>query len=489
MPNSSIKERAGRSEYDAVVIGAGPNGLAAAVYLAQKGSSVLVLETRDTPGGGTRSSELTLPGFTHDICSAIHPLGIGSPFFRTLPLEKHGLEWIQPAAPLAHPFDDGTAAILDRSIEATGATLGDDSENYRRLIEPLVPDWDTLCEALRRPLDLAKYPLAWARFGFWAARSARGLTDAVFQGPQARALFAGVAAHSMLPLTQSPSAAIGLVLTIAGHAVGWPLPKSGSQRIADALVSYFQSLGGEIMTSAPVGSLEELPKARAILCDISPRQVIEIAGGRLPASFVRKLDRYEYGPGVFKLDYAIDGPIPWKAPACLRAGTVHLGGAQAEIALSERQVWEGKPPESPYVLLAQQSLFDPSRAPAGKNTVWAYCHVPNGCDFDMTERIEAQIERFAPGFRDRILARHAFSPQALEGYNANYIGGDINGGTEGWRQLFARPVLRAIPYATPVKGLFLCSASTPPGGGVHGMCGYYAALAAEALVLGKGSVS
>ena len=492
----TIKSRAGRSEYDAIVVGAGPNGLAAAIYLAQKGCSVLVLEARDTPGGGTRSAELTLPGFTHDICSAIHPLGIGSPFFRTLPLEKYGLEWIQPPVPLAHPFDDSTTALLERSVEATGDTLGPDSKNYRRLIEPLIPDWDMLCKALLRPFSLAKYPLAWAKFGLWAARSARGLTDTAFEGPRAKALFAGVAAHSMLPLERSPSAAIGLALTIAGHSVGWPLPKGGSQMIANALASYFQSLGGELLTNAPVASLDDLPPAKVVLCDISPKQLIAVAGEKLPASYRRQLERYQYGPGVFKLDYALDGPIPWKAKECLRAGTVHLGGAQAEIALSEREVWEGKPPASPYVLVAQQSLFDPSRAPsceapgqgptpAGKHTVWAYCHVPNGCDFDMTERIDSQIERFAPGFRDRILARHTLTPQSLEVYNANYIGGDINGGAEGWSQLFTRPVLRPIPYSTPVKGLFLCSASTPPGGGVHGMCGYYAALMAEFLVLGK----
>jgi len=481
----TIRDRASRSAFDAIVIGAGPNGLAAAVYLAQKGCSVLALEARDTPGGGTRSAELTLPGFTHDICSAIHPLGYGSPFFRTLPLEKHGLEWIQPSAPLAHPFDDGTAALLERSIEETGETLGDDSRRYRRFMEPLIPDWDTLCAALLHPLRLAKYPLAWAKFDLWAARSARGLSDAAFKGPRARALFAGAAAHSMLPLEQSPSAAIGLVLMIAGHAVGWPLPRGGSQSIANSLCAYFASLGGELLTRAPVSSLDELPEAKIILCDISPKQLLAIAGEKLPLSYTRKLERYEYGPGVFKLDYALDGPIPWKATECARAGTVHLGGARAEIAASERAVWDGVPPESPYVLVAQQSLFDATRAPAGKHTVWAYCHVPNGCTFDMSERIEAQVERFAPGFRDRILARHSFSPKKLEEYNANYIGGDINGGTEGWRQLFARPVLRAIPYATPVKGLFLCSASTPPGGGVHGMCGYYAALAALNLALAK----
>ena len=474
----SIKDRAGRSAYDAIIIGAGPNGLAAAIFLAHKGCSVLLVEARSTPGGGMRSAELTIPGFTHDICSAIHPLGYGSPFFRTLPLEKFGLEWIQPASPLAHPFDDGTAAVLERSIEETSDNLGEDQKNYRRFMQPLVPDWDVLCDALLHPLKLARYPLAWAKFGLWASRSARGLTAAVFQGPRARALFAGIAAHSMLPLEQSPSAAIGLALMIAGHAVGWPLPKGGSQSIANTLTAYFQSLGGELLTDTPIVSLDELPDAKVVLCDISPKQLIAIAGEKLPSGYTGKLERYEYGPGVFKLDYALDGPVPWKAKECLRAGTVHLGGAQAEVALSERQVWEGAPPESPYVLAAQQSLFDPNRAPAGKHTLWAYCHVPNGSTFDMTERIEAQVERFAPGFRDRILARHAFTPKTLEEYNANYIGGDINGGSEGWRQLFSRPVLSLIPYATPVRGLYLCSASTPPGGGVHGMCGYYAALAA-----------
>ncbi|MBV9851468.1 MAG: NAD(P)/FAD-dependent oxidoreductase [Armatimonadetes bacterium] len=467
-----------QAAYDAVVIGSGPNGLAAAVRVAQAGRSVLVVEAAATPGGGCRSGELTLPGFTHDICSAVHPLGLGSPFFRTLPLERHGLEWIQPDAPLAHPFDDGTAAVLERSVTETGRTLGPDAKRYERLMAPLLPDWEELCAALRAPLRMARYPFGLARFGLKAIRSARGLSDGAFQGGRARALFAGCAAHSFLPPEQSPSAAFGLVLAIAGHAVGWPIPRGGSQRIADALVSYLKSLGGEVVCGHPIRSLDELPPARAVFCDLTPRQVVQIAGDRLPPGYRRQLEAYRYGPGAFKLDYALDGPIPWKAPECARAATVHLGGTRAEIAASERAVWRGTVSETPYVLAVQPSLFDPTRAPAGKHTVWAYCHVPNGYPGDMTGRIEAQIERFAPGFRDRILARSVLSPAGLERHNANYIGGDINGGVQDWAQMFFRPVPRPLPWTTPLPYLYLCSASTPPGGGVHGMGGYYAAEAA-----------
>ncbi len=472
----SIRERAKRDAYDAVIVGAGPNGLAAAVRLAQSGGSVLVLEAAATVGGGTRTAELTLPGFRHDICSAVHPLGLGSPFFRTLPLEKFGLEWIQPPAPLAHPFDDGTAALLERSLADTGATLGPDAAAYARLMAPLVPEnWDDVCDALRRPWKMAGHPFGLARFGLKAIQSSRALTDAAFQGGRARALFSGMAAHSFLPLNQSPSGAFGLALGITGHAVGWPIPRGGSQAIADALTAYFQTLGGEVLTDAPVQSLDDLPPARAVLCDITPRQLLTIAGDRLPPHYRKQLTAYRYGPAAFKLDYALDGPVPWKAPACLRAATVHLGGARAEIAASERAAARGEISEKPFVLLVQPSLFDPTRAPGGKHTVWAYCHVPHGSAVDMTGRIEAQIERFAPGFTDLILARHTLSPSGLERYNPNYVGGDINGGLQDWAQMFTRPVLRPLPWTTPVPGLFLCSSSTPPGGGVHGMGGYYAA--------------
>jgi phytoene dehydrogenase-like protein len=461
--------------YDAIVVGAGPNGLAAAIALAQKDRSVVVFEAGATVGGGARSAELTLPGFVHDICSAVHPLGLGSPFFRTLPLDRYGLEWVHPPAPLAHPLDDGSAVILERSVALTASMLGCDAGAYWQLMAPLASDWRRLEDAILGPLRLPRHPFALARFGLDALRSARGLAERLFAGERARALFAGMSSHSLLPLEQPPSAAFGLVLGVLGHAVGWPVPRGGSQRIADALASYLRALGGEIVTGAPIRSLADLPPARAILCDVAPRQLLRIAGDRLPPGYQRQLARYRYGPGACKVDFALDGPIPWRATACARAGTVHLGGMLPEIAAAERAVWNGEHPERPYVLVAQQSLFDPTRAPAGKHTAWAYCHVPNGSTFDMTERITAQIERFAPGFRDRVLAHHTFTAAALAAYNANYVGGDINGGVMDFRQLFTRPAIRLVPYATPVKGLYLCSAATPPGGGVHGMCGYFAA--------------
>jgi phytoene dehydrogenase-like protein len=467
------------TDYDAVVVGAGPNGLAAAITLARQGLSVLVLEAEDTIGGGTRTAELTLPGFWHDVCSAVHPLGIGSPFFHQLPLAEHGLEWIHPPTPLAHPLDDGTAALLERSIEATGATLGPDAAAYRQLMAPLVADWDKLARDVLGPLPIPpRYPLALARFGLRAVRSAAGLARRLFRDEAARALWAGMAGHSMLPLEASPTAAFGLMLAITGHAVGWPISRGGSQSIADALADHLKTLGGEIITGRLVGSMDELPPARATLLDVTPRQLLHIAGHRLPAGYRRRLAFYRYGPGAFKVDFAMDGPIPWRAEVCRRAGTLHIGGTMGEIAAAERAVWRGEHPQRPFVLLMQPSLFDPTRAPAGKHTVWAYCHVPHGSSLDMTDRIEAQVERFAPGFRDRILARSTKTAVEMESYNPNYIGGAINGGIQDLGQHFARPVLRLVPYSTPVKGLYLCSSSTPPGGGVHGMCGHYAARAA-----------
>jgi phytoene dehydrogenase-like protein len=464
---------------DAVVIGSGPNGLAAAITLARQGLSVLVLEARDTIGGGTRSAELTLPGFVHDICSAVHPLGVASPLFRELPLEEHGLDWVHPLAPLAHPLDGGTALVLERPVEATGEGLGPDAGAYRKLMAPLVADWKGLAEDILGPLSIPpRNPLVLVRFGLHAIRSARGLVEHRFQGAHARALFAGMAAHSMLPLEERPSAAFGLLLGIMGHAVGWPVARGGSQRIADALAAYLHSLGGEIVTDTLVESVDELPAARLVLCDVGPRQLLYMAGHHLPARYRRKLERYRYGPGVFKLDLAIDGPIPWQAEACTRVGTVHLGGTLEEIAIAERAVWRGEHPEKPFVLLAQPSLFDPTRSPEGKHTAWAYCHVPPGSAVDMTERIEAQVERFAPGFRDRILARSTRNAVEMESYNPNYVGGDINGGVQDLWQHFTRPAFRLVPYSTPIKGLYLCSSCTPPGGGVHGMCGYFAARAA-----------
>lgn len=427
--------------------------------------------------------ELTLPGFQHDVCSAIHPLGLASPFMRALPLEQYGLEWIHPPAPLAHPLDDGTAAILERSVGATGETLGRDAAAYRTLMAPLAASWHKLDTAILGPYPLTPHLFALARFGLQAVLPATSLAKMWFKGDHARALLAGMCAHSMLPLEVSPSAAFGLVLGMLGHAVGWPLPRGGAQKIVDAMAAYLCSLGGEIVTGAQVKSLESLPKAHAVLFDVTPRQLLCIAGDHLPGRYKQRLQRYRYGPGVFKIDFALDGPIPWKDEACARGGTVHLGGTLPEIAAAERAVWKGEHPERPVVLLAQPGLFDPTRAPQGKHTVWAYCHVPNGSAVDMTERIEAQIERFAPGFRDLILARHVFNPVELEQYNANYIGGDINGGIQDMRQHFMRPVPRLVPYSTPNKSIYICSSSTPPGGGVHGMCGYHAARAALRAVL------
>jgi phytoene dehydrogenase-like protein len=465
-----------RGSPEAVVVGAGPNGLAAAIALAQAGRSVAVFEAAETVGGGCRSAELTLPGFVHDVCSAIHPLGVGSPFFRTLPLAEYGVEWLHPDVPLAHPLDDGTAVVLERSVEATAAGLGRDGAAYQRLMAPLVADTNKILADLLGPLPLPpRHPIALTRFGLAAIRSARGLVDSHFEGLRARALFAGVAAHSFLPLEQSPSAAFGLMLGLLGHAVGWPLPRGGSQRIVDALAANLRSLGGEIVTAEPVVSIDQLPPAHAVLLDVAPRQALKLAGPRLPFLYRRQLDRFRYGPGVFKVDLALDGPVPWRADACRRAGTVHVGGTFEEIAAAERAVWRGEHPQRPFVLVAQQSLFDSTRAPEGRHTVWAYCHVPNGSGVDMSQHIEAQIERFAPGFRDRILARSGMSAAEMQVYNANYVGGDINGGLQDLWQLFTRPAFRLIPYRTPVEGLYICSASTPPGGGVHGMCGYHAA--------------
>ena len=467
-----------KSTYDAVVVGAGPNGLAAAVELARRGRSVAVLEAEDRVGGGASSAEITLPGFVHDLGSAIHPLGYASPFFATLPLEEHGLEWIHPPAPLAHPLDDGTAAVLERSTGATGVTLGRDAQAYRDLMDPIAEDARRIQRTLTGSTSLPRHPLALTSAGLRSLGSARGFAEAAFRGERARALFAGNAAHSFLALEKRPSALFGLVLGTLGHAFGWPLPRGGSQSIADALASYLTSLGGETFTGVRIRSVEEVPKTRTVLFDVTPRQLLDIAGVHFTERYRDALKRYRYGPGVFKVDLALDGPIPWSAEGCLRAGTVHLGGTLDEISAGEAAVSRGEHPERPFVLLAQQSLFDPTRAPEGKHTVWAYCHVPNGSEVDMTERIEAQIERFAPGFKDRVLARSAWGPADLEGWNANLVGGDINGGFMDVRQLFARPMIRPNPYSTSAPGLYLCSSSTPPGGAVHGLCGFMAARSA-----------
>jgi phytoene dehydrogenase-like protein len=462
-----------RAEYDAIIIGSGPNGLAAAITMALADRSVLVYEASETIGGSARTAELTLPGFKHDVCSGVHPLGAGSPFFRTLPLAHYGLEWIHPPAPLAHPFNDGTAIVLERETEMTARALGKDAAAYRKLMNPFVADWSLLEDALLGPPSFPLHPLALARFGLRALRSARGLAENRFQGERARALFAGLAAHSILPLEQSPSAAFGLLLGITAHTIGWPFPRGGAQCIADALASYLRSLGGEIVTGRLIEALDDLPAARVILCDVTPRQLLRIAGSRLPEEYRSKLARFRYGPAAYKVDYALAGPVPWKAAECARAGTVHLGGTIDEISLAERAPWQARHAEHPFVLLAQPSLFDLTRAPVGKHTVWAYCHVPNGSQFEMAERIERQIERFAPGFRERVLARSVMTPSMFEHHNANLVGGDISGGANDLWQLLLRPTLSH--YSTPIRGLYLCSSSTPPGGGVHGMCGFHAA--------------
>ena len=461
---------------DAVVVGAGPNGLAAAIELARAGRSVLVVEQAAEVGGGTRTAELTLPGYRHDVCSAIHPLALGSPYLQTLPLEQFGLELVEPAVQAAHPLDDGTAAVLLRSLAETADRLGVDAKAYRSLVGPFARDWPRVADVVLGPPRPPRHPVAAARFALAGGRPATWSARR-FRSPAARALLGGMAAHSMSPLSAPPTTAFALVLLSLGHAVGWPVARGGSQAITEAMRAYLESLGGTVETGREIESLADVPDSSAVLFDVTPRQLVAICGEELPRRYRKALGRFRYGPGVFKLDYALSGPVPWSAEACRSAGTVHLGGTFEEIALSERTVSQGGHPDRPYVLVAQQSLVDPARAPAGCHTLWAYCHVPNGSAVDMTAAIERQIERFAPGFSKLVLARSARGPAAVEADNPNYIGGDINGGLANLRQVLARPVLRANPYATPNPRLFLCSSSTPPGGGVHGMCGYHAARA------------
>jgi phytoene dehydrogenase-like protein len=466
---------------DAIVIGSGPNGLTAAIVIAQTGRKVLVLEAEPILGGGVRSAALTLPGFVHDVCSAIHPFAVVSPAFRTMPLASHGLEWIEPPAMLAHPFDDGSAAMVWRSVDETAVGLGADARAYRRLVQPVVAEWPRLERSVLGPLQFPAHPVALARFGLQALRSAEGLARQAFATDAAQALFGGIAAHSMLPLDRLLTAGVGLVLGAMTHVAGWVLPRGGAQQLTDALAAHLRSLGGEIVADSRVRSVDDLPPARAVLCDLSPKPLLQIAGHRFPRWYRRKLERYRYGMGVFKVDWALDAPIPWRAASCAQAATVHLGGTLAEIARSERDAWGGRHAERPFVLLSQPTLCDPSRAPAGKHIAWAYCHVPHGSDVDVLPRVEQQIERFAPGFRDRVLGRSVMRPSDLERHNANLVGGDIAAGVADIRQFFTRPTRRT--YSTPVRGLYLCSASTPPGVGVHGMCGYFAAQRALAEVL------
>ena len=463
---------------DAIVVGSGPNGLAAAIALAREGHSVRVYEAQSTIGGGARSAELTRPGFVHDMASTVHALALLSPFLKSLPLDQFGLQFAHPEAPFAHPLDDGTAVVVERSIDATASALGlRDGRAYAKLTRPLVEQCDTLMEALLGPFSV-RHPIAMARFGRYAIRSAEGLAKHLFESERARAMIAGVAAHSMVPLDKLATSGYTLGLILAAHTVGWPVSRGGAQRLANALVAYLRSLGGEVVPDTPVESLASLPPSRVVLLDVTPRQLVRIAGDRLSRSYRWRLARYRYGPGVFKMDWALNAPVPWRAPECGRAGTLHLGGSLAEIAAGERASWEGRIAERPYVLVTQPSLFDPTRAPRGKHTLWAYCHVPNGSTVDMRSRLEQQIERYAPGFRECVEEAHVMSPADLERSNANLVGGDLGGGAGDLMQLYTRPVARLNPYRTSIENVFLCSSSTPPGVGVHGMSGYHAARAA-----------
>ena len=461
--------------FDAIVVGSGPNGLSAAVRLAEAGRSVLVLEAADVIGGGTRSAELTLPGYVHDVCAAVHALGVSAPPLSLDTLGEHGLRWVWPEIPLAHPLDGGRAGVLHRSVDDTAAGLGPDGRAWQRLFRPLVENWPKLLPQLLGPVISApRHPLAMARFGLHAVQPASWVSRR-FEGDEAAALFGGCAAHAILPLTRPLTAAFGLMLAGSAHADGWPVAAGGSQAVADALAARLRQLGGEVRTGVRVRSLADLPAHDIALFDTNPAQLASIAGDALPARYRRRLERFHHGPGAFKIDYALDGPVPWDNEDCRRAGTVHVIGTLPELVAAEADVAAGRMPDRPYVLVVQSSVFDPSRAPDGKHTLWAYAHVPHGYDGDATQAIEQQIERFAPGFRDVVLARHVTAPRGLEAYNPNYVGGDIAGGAHSGLQLVFRPTAALRPYVTPNPSLFLCSASTPPGAGVHGMCGLHAA--------------
>ena len=467
-----------RSQYDAVVIGSGPNGLSAAIALAERGLSVCVMEARGSVGGGMRTQELTLPGFSHDRCSAVHPMGILSPYWRSLPLEEHGLTWSFPQASVAHPLLNRDAVLLTRDLEETAHQLGADARAYKRMLSPFIERGPALMRDLMAPLGIPRHPILMARFGLKGLRSATSFARSTFSEEAARAVFAGCAAHSILPLEWSATAALGLIFCLSAHLVDWPTPQGGTAKLALSLSRYLESLGGEIRLNTPIRHLSEVPESRFVFFDTSPSQLSEIAGDALPSAYHKRLARYVYGPGVFKLDWALSEAIPWSDPRVLKGSTVHVGGTLDELAAAERAVWRGEHPERPFVLLCQQSHMDSSRAPEGQHTGYAYCHVPPGSEVDLTEVIESQVERFAPGFRDVILARHSMNTRHFSEYNPNYIGGAITGGAATLTQLFTRPVARLNPYTTPNPRLFICSASTPPGGGVHGMCGYYAAATA-----------
>jgi phytoene dehydrogenase-like protein len=466
------------SEYDAVVVGAGPNGLMAAITMARAGARTVVFEAAPTPGGGSRSAELTEPGFVHDVCSSVHPTAVASPAFATVPLAARGVEWRHPPIALAHPLDDGRAGLLHRSVDETATGLGPDAHAYRDLFGPLVAKARPVSETLFSPLGIPRAPLTMARFGLRALQPVRGFATRRFATDEARGLLAGSAAHSMVSLDAPATAGYGLFLNLLAHGVGWPVAAGGSQRIADALVAELTDLGGTIVTDHRVETLDALTPARATLLDVTPRQLLALGGDRIPRRYARTLRRYKYGPGVCKVDWALSGPVPWANPEVAKAATVHVGGTVDEIAATEAEVLAGRHPERPFVIFVQATVADPSRAPEGRHTGWAYCHVPHGSTLDCTDAIEAQVERFAPGFRDTILARHTMTAAAMETYDANYVGGDINGGSGTISQIFTRPAVSWRPWVTPIEGVYLCSSATPPGGGVHGMCGWHAARAA-----------